>query len=142
MGAFPSFTDDALVKFAHSLLRLVPSSVAGQRQIGEHEVDWRESTIEMLISFGESLVELCSDFLALKRSRGRKDGQFGHGRESIETLPGGGSVEFVRQESKSLFRNHANICAKVLRRQTEFDLQKVNTEQAKGCKDEPFAFAA
>ena len=96
----------------------------------------------MLISFGESLVELCSDFLALKRSRGRKDGQFGHGRESIETLPGVGSVEFMREKSESLFRNHADIGAKVLRRQTEFDLRRVSTEQVQDCRDEPFAFAA
>jgi hypothetical protein len=63
--AFTSFADDALVKLAHSLLGLVPSSVTRQRKVREHEVDRCESAIEVFVAFSERLVELRTNFFAL-----------------------------------------------------------------------------
>lgn len=117
-----SLPDDTLVEFTHRLLRLIPTSVTRQRQLGKHEIDRGKSTIEVFIPLGERLVETVSDFLSLQCSRGSEDGQFTHGVERVKALPGVGGFQFVGEESVGFFGDHADVGSEVFSGKTEFNL--------------------
>jgi len=67
---------------------LITSSVRGKRQVGEHEVERSESSIESLVGVGEGLVQGSSNLLSLQRPRSGEDGEFREGLESREGSPG------------------------------------------------------
>ena len=73
-------------------MSLITSSVRGQRQVGEHEVERSESTIESLVSVSEGLVQSGSNLLSLQRPRSGEDGEFREGLEGREGSPGGAGV--------------------------------------------------
>lgn len=124
----PAFLDDVNIKFAHLEVGLISSAVAWQWQIREHEVQRSESVIQVIIELRKRLVQGVTNFLALQRPRGRKDGDFLHDFNDVEIPPFVNVVSLINLEvlvvtNKILnfFLDHTNISAKVVRRKTNFD---------------------
>ena len=121
-STFPSTPDDLLVKLAHLPLRLVPSLVAGEGQVGEHEVDRGEPAIEGFVSSRKRLVQLVPDLFTLQSGRCREDGQFGHAVERVGVFPfADDGLEFVVHEIGSLLFDEGDVGPKVFGRESEFD---------------------
>lgn len=121
-STFPTTPDDLLVKLAHLPLRLVPLLVAWQRQVGEHEVDRSETSIERLVTPGKRLVQLATDFLSLQSRRSREDGQFCHAVERVSLFPfASDGFELVVHEVGGLLLDERNVGLEVFGGKTKLD---------------------
>lgn len=121
-STLPSTPDNLLVKLAHLPLRLVPFLVTRQGQVGEHEVDRGEATIEGLVPPSKSLVQLAPDLLALEGRRSREDGQFGHAVQSVGLFPfASDGLELVVHKVGGLLLDEGNVRLEVFRGETKLD---------------------
>jgi hypothetical protein len=120
-STFTTTPNNRLIELAHLRLSLVPSLITRQGQVGEHEVDRSEPSIERFVTFGKSLVQLSPNFLSLQGGGSRKDSQFGHGMEGVEAFPFVGRFQVLSKEVERLLFDQGHVDTEVLSGKTELD---------------------
>ena len=115
-------------EIAHLLLRLISATIAIQWQIREQKVQRRKTTVQILVAIRESLVQLRTNLIALKRPRRRQNRDLRHGLEDVERAPFVNVVHLVNPECIvilhevfHLLNDHADVSAEVLEGKSDLD---------------------
>lgn len=69
---------------SHLDMSLVALPIAGERQVGEHEIDGGKTAVQVVIDLSKVLVESGAHFFTLQRSGSSADGDLRGASESID----------------------------------------------------------
>lgn len=121
-SAVSAFANQVDIEITHSLLSLVPLSVAFYRKPREEQAYWREATIQVCEALRERLVQVLSDFLALQRTRRGENDKLGQHFGGVEAPPIAGAVHLkdakpsiLVEEVGYFLLNHADVGTEVIK---------------------------
>jgi hypothetical protein len=117
----PALANDIRVELDHGLTCVVTRTVVGKRGPRKHEVDGRETHIEIVVQLGEPRIEGIADLLTLEGAGRGVDGKLSHDLGHIEGALLALEDLVALDEVLGLFGNNGNVGAEGLLCKTELD---------------------
>ena len=106
----------------------IAAPVAGQRKVGEQEVNRGEASIQIVVEVCNARIESISNFLALKSPGCGEDCDLREGLEGMETAPAISTAGLEDREGRArvevvveLLDDEGNVGLEVIDRQADFD---------------------
>lgn len=119
--AIPASANNIRVKLDHSLACVVTRTVVGKRSPGQHEVDGRETHVEIVVQLGELGIEGVADLLTLEGAGGSVDCELSHDLGHIERALLTLEDLVASDEVLGLLGNDGNVRAEGVLGETELD---------------------
>lgn len=122
--------DGIHVDLSDGPLGVVATVVPGKRGPVKHEVDRRETHVEIVVKGSKRLVELATDLLALERMRGGEDGDLGHLGRNVDNAGFALEIGALLEVARDLIRDDGNVGLESLRGERDLhELLSVATSQ-------------